>query len=623
MKLKNIAAATAAMAVAWTISAQQPLTKEIVVTRDVDPVERAATRPAIAPAIVAPRMQLKKLEPGEYTAYGTLRPVVATLEAAAWNDTLPVSPYRGYAAVGYFPAFNLGASAGYDFLHTRRHSAGVWLQYNGNSYNQQAYKIAGGEKGTKVSNRQQTFRLGLDGDFNFKAGTLSASAGVMMGSRRLPNIAEDYDQTAWGLGVGADWQGKIGRANLYHAGANIGHFGYDKYAPEAKMEQFLDGTVSAKEASKPLSELTFGFSLGYERLWKHHSWGLDIEGQLQDISATGMFWPGELEEDKPYSSPLAYPATVYYRGDGDTRGYVAIKPHYKLNLQNLKLLAGLDIPLGIGYDGDDYIIPDIRLDFTPSGVFGVWAQAKGFYLNNTLSQMYGINPYLLGNVSYRHTAVADYSLGINIGPFKGFTAELWGGYSTTDYWLGNAIVYAGNTMGKSLAPGTEDYAQARAFDIMDIRDCKGVFGGVRLSYLYRDIVKVSVSAEMAAHDAADGGYYLWRDRAKCVFGANISVRPIKALEIGVDWQLRTDRMANAYFATNSNLGDMFGWSYWNRQDFELGDANMLGVKATYRLTDAFTIFLNVENLLGKKWQITPQITSDGNVHGLAGVSLRF
>ena len=69
-------------------------------------------------------------------------------------------------------------------------------------------------------------------------------------------------------------------------------------------------------------------------------------------------------------------------------------------------------------------MPDVRVEYTPSEMFGVWLRGKGDAVLNTLSQMWQANPWLQGNVSYRHSAYYDAGLGITVGPVAGFSAEL-------------------------------------------------------------------------------------------------------------------------------------------------------------------------------------------------------
>lgn len=622
MKMKYTAAFAAAVT-AVVAQAQQPLSKEIIVNREIEPAQRTAVRPtSVAPSIVAPTMKMPDLRAAEYTGLGRLRHVMPLLEPAPWNDTLAVQPFRGYAAVGYLPAFNLAASAGYDLLRTARHNAGVWMQYNGASWRQHSSQIAGyNGDDARIQDRYNNFRIGLDGDFGFSGGRLTASAGFMADARRLPNIAEDYDRTATDFGLRVNWDGKAGK-NLYRIGANVGNFGYGKNLPVAKMAAFNDPAHTDPRADKSISETTFGFDLGYRRLWKSHSWGIDVNADLQSISRDGTFAPGLVSDA---AGTVDYPAMLYYYSSGGvTRGFVRVRPSYRLNLDKVNLELGINLPIGVGEGNDTYLMPDVRAEYAPSQMFALWTQVKGDAVSNTLAQMWQVNPWLQGNVSYRHSSYFDWTLGINVGPVAGFSAELWGGLSNADNWYGNGIVFAGDTRGLDLHPGSEAYRTTPAFDIMEVRDFDGVHGGLRLTYNWRDIVKVSASAEIASHDAGDGGYWQWRDRAQSVIGATLTVKPISPLQINLDWQWRTGRRANMYTAQQYALTDvLLNFAYWDITTVSLRNVSNLHFRADYALTPVFTIFADLDNLLCRRWNITPQIQSPGTIHGLLGVTLQF
>ena len=159
---------------------------------------------------------------------------------------------------------------------------------------------------------------------------------------------------------------------------------------------------------------------------------------------------------------------------------------------------------------------------------------------------------------------------------------------------------------------------------MEMRDFDGMYGGLRLSYSWRDIVKVSASAEIASHDEGDGGYWQWRDRAQAVFGAAITVKPISPLRIDLDWQWRTGRRASMYTAGQYSIPNIpVNFAYWDITTISLRNVSNLHLRVSYALTPVFTIFADLDNLLCRRWNITPQIQSPGTIHGLLGVTLQF
>ena len=112
---RNILATAIFAAAALTASAQQ-LSQEIDVTHDIVPTHRQANRLQQMPVIglnpVSP-------SPIEYSQRMTSAPVVPTAsfyQPAAWNDTRPTSPYRGYLMAAYWPGSHVGAWAGRRFV---------------------------------------------------------------------------------------------------------------------------------------------------------------------------------------------------------------------------------------------------------------------------------------------------------------------------------------------------------------------------------------------------------------------------------------------------------------------------------------------------------------------------
>lgn len=126
-------AAVAAGALSNTATAQD-LTKEITVEHEVVPEKRDAAKLNIYPTVNAsqiPAPALNILYAGQPVG---LTPHAAPLPVAAWGDSLITPSTRGYAALGYFPAWNLSASAGYRFIDTRKIRVNAWAQFTGASY---------------------------------------------------------------------------------------------------------------------------------------------------------------------------------------------------------------------------------------------------------------------------------------------------------------------------------------------------------------------------------------------------------------------------------------------------------------------------------------------------------
>jgi outer membrane receptor protein involved in Fe transport len=87
--------------------------------------------------------------------------------------------------------------------------------------------------------------------------------------------------------------------------------------------------------------------------------------------------------------------------------------------------------------------------------------------------------------------------------------------------------------------------------------------------------------------------------------AQVKIRPIKPLEIGVSYHLRTNRskvLVVNYLA--------------------LQNINNLSAKASYAINSQWSAFVNVDNILNQKWYLGPSMPSQGIVAMLGG-SFKF
>ena len=115
----------AAIALTTALSAPaEDLKTEITVDRTIVPVEREASRiGSLTPRLLSSPVTMKQLTLADYTDPAAITRSIPTLDPASYADTLALSPYRGYASLGYFPAFNLGASAVTNLSTTDAHAS--------------------------------------------------------------------------------------------------------------------------------------------------------------------------------------------------------------------------------------------------------------------------------------------------------------------------------------------------------------------------------------------------------------------------------------------------------------------------------------------------------------------
>jgi outer membrane cobalamin receptor len=101
----------------------------------------------------------------------------------------------------------------------------------------------------------------------------------------------------------------------------------------------------------------------------------------------------------------------------------------------------------------------------------------------------------------------------------------------------------------------------------------------------------------------------WRDRARHVVSAAVTVRPVAPFSIDLSYELRMRRRMPMVGAD----GEM--WC-------NLKDENRLNAGLAYRISDAFTVFARGENLLNCRSLLMPFVPSQG-ITGLVGVGVKF
>lgn len=100
---KSIFASAIAMMVAFP-AFSQGLNKEITIEKEIVPEQRAATRMQVTHNVLAPQITRQNLKFSSAGVNATLSPYIMTLDPAFTGNAVNPSPYRGYAAIGYFPA---------------------------------------------------------------------------------------------------------------------------------------------------------------------------------------------------------------------------------------------------------------------------------------------------------------------------------------------------------------------------------------------------------------------------------------------------------------------------------------------------------------------------------------
>lgn len=573
-------------------AAAQDLQKEITVDRTVQPELRDAYRiNGVIPSLISTQVSKKKLNTAEYTSPGNITNEAADLPPAPWRDSIDVSPYDGYASLGYFPAVNIGANAGYRLYRNDRTNVGAWMQFNNSAYN--------ADKDRDLKMGQSYITIGANDRYKFnKTSDLKLDLEYTHASVRTPwRVIENgyvydrnYRQKADKFNADINWHGDHENVKL-NAAAGFSHFGFGN--------DMVDIPNGLSGVSQNALDLAFGF------------------GVVPDDSPDP--WIGAIVDWTVLKSDglTKYSgAMMYYDKATLTEGH--LRPYLIFgNDDNIRGRFGLNLSIATGNgNGHLRIAPDIEINWSPIYFLTLYGKATGGEYLNCESALFDVNPYMSPLYAYeRSNRAIELEAGAVLLTNAGFKMR---------GFLGCAV-------GRGrLMPFIEMQPSYNITSTFISENVNSWHAGLAADYAFKRLFTLGASIEIGGSNKDYASWQYWHDGAKIAAEISASARPIDPLNVKIAYQLRTKRKAPGiitFDASSVVLG------YGNAQSstindpaifnlYDLGNISSLNIMSDYKINDQLTAFLNVENLLNKKWNLVGGLPQQG-IHGLIGVAYKF
>lgn len=550
--------------------AQEQLTKEIDIEREIVPELRAASRMEVFPATMRPVMPQVSLTPGELTSAADYLPLALRYEPASAGAAAPLTPYRGYVDAGYFPLADFGVAAGFAAIARENTSLNIWANLNRRQYDDKNpifadysegrndYKTLDVAAGVKFAHRfSPKGKLGIATDFGYS----SFNKGL------LHSVYEDghfyttvYDPTQsivqWHLNAG--WNGSADNGLRYTIGARTGIF----------------NTSKAQPVGIPIGDPWF--LLGYEDPQKQTTFGANVCASLpiNSVSDFGMDITSDWQRLKVVVIPGEYPIMEINPSEPKTFGVSSFTPYYSFHNAGFDIHAGVRLDLASDNGSKLYISPDVRFAYNPVAQFGVWLNATGGSKLNTLESLYAVSRYMLPTeVNSTSRVKLDSELGLRVGSFKGIALQGGVAYANVHDWI---------------MPSARQMCESLNFHSFK------VFVGVTAAW--RDYVSLTARYDRRLGDGNDNLWYAWRDNTRSVVSASLTVRPFSPLEI-------TAGYTGCFKRSN-------------------GDISNLSAGATYRIISPLSVFAKFDNLLNRTQYDVVGFQTPG-FNGLFGVEYKF
>lgn len=563
---------SALFAAASLAASAQSLNKEIDIEREIHPTLRAVSRLNNLPTLLQPSIPQTHLTFSDQTTAADVQPMITVLSPAASDNAIEQSPYRGYAAIGYFPSFNMGASAGYRFINKPTSRLSAWIQYDGNSYKSRMYGI-----GDKLTFRRHTLNAAVDFTHIFRnAGRLDLSADYTYNSLTRPWVSNPDNLSANSFRLEADWSARR-RELAYFASATYTYFGF------GDSDGAINALVNTPDATiDNINENRIDIKAGT-------AYFITSNSSLAGVVGADFIHYNHFNTYVPYFGPAF--------GNGRTMGVITLLPQYRYNSGIFRADIGLRLQFTSNSGKTLHAAPDVNLTVRPADGFTAFLKLGGGEHINSFSSLFDFTPYMSPSVAYRTSHIpftAD--LGFTVGPFRGLSVEIGGGYAVANDWL-MPIAYR-NTY------------------LFEATDLRALHGDVKVRWKHSDMLTVE-----AAYSIAPGSerhaYYLNRDRAKHVASISAKVNPIEHLTVDAAFEFRGGRSACMYEFPAPDDPDDNGHS-----SIDLGNAADINLGATYSIHDNFSVFLRGENLLNRRADLLPGLEAQG-IKGLAGVTFKF
>lgn len=249
---------------------------------------------------------------------------------------------------------------------------------------------------------------------------------------------------------------------------------------------------------------------------------------------------------------------------------------------------GAEVDISSGMEGSSFhVAPVAGLVWTPGSRFAAFVRSKGGVCMTELRSIYNYSPFAPGLLSYDATfSPVDARAGLSIGPAAGFSAEIYARYASTRRAPMLAVLGTDTPVGL-LAPS----------------NISGWGCGLQLAWSHR-FASLAGMVEIRTR-GLDKGFADAPDRAAVVASLKAQLHASDRLDIELGWNLRCRRA----YAIADRLAPM-------------RNVSALNLGAAYALNDRISVFMRLENLLARRPEILPGLTSDG-MRGMAGGTVLF
>lgn len=555
-------------------------------------------------------------------------PSLLPMPAIGWGDSRQPSRHKGYLELGAGSWLNSTLSAGYRFIDSETMTLGVRLQHNSTSLwkpemnelykdvRQFRYDENIGVYYSSLFRDKGRLNAAIDyhyGNFNYYGfHTAYPLAKFVEVGMKDKDVVKAPAQTINDVSARIGWESTVREEKpIWNAMLGVRYFGYGRSI-------FEYGEHIDKE-----THLYLKGGLSYS-MAENSSVGMDVNADV-------LIYNSEKDDDRYLWDSMMYDRMVE---TVDNYGRLSLKPYYNFKRDNLNIKLGVDLDFSnISSYSKFHIAPDLRADFK-SGPAGLFLHLLGGSRLNTLASSYQLDyyqgPKLIGGTTPVYTPL-DGELGINFGPFSGFSAslslryrvsrneKLGGWYQTSMNQLYSGVTEtepflskeSSSEASKPIGSLSEEFKSVYYYGYGSVNEYNihGASLALGLEYSYGKLFTVK-AAGTYQKQSLSSGYFNGYDRPRWTADFSAEVNPVSPLKVRLSYEYRGVRNIFIKGIPSEASGDMNSLEP-RLGKYRLPDITYLNLGASWSFSDTFSVWLQGNNLLNRHDEILPSLPTQG------------
>lgn len=589
-KYQKVLCVAVLLGAAVTVSAQEDETKkkldrEMTLEREYAPTVQDANKVNTLPAIKEPQVTKRAISYSPFTLATDPEKQISLLPSGNIMTQMDYNKRRGYLNVAAGMYLNINGDFGYHILSTEKDKLNVFLSHRSTNGNIDYIQI----------------------EDHVKAKLNDNVGGI--------NYAHTFDKAILKLGGKYNYSG----FNYYGLPMNsISSLPTEDLLQKADREtNQVNQTIQANIGIEAKEDAAFFYLIDLDYINFSHKYGLskELDGPTEhtldakfDFSAffngNQRVGVGGQVEYFAYNLPT-YPAGIPNCAFAN-HAEVTLSPYYKIAGENWNVKLGANVMIVTGEDDSFTASPNIAADVEVADKTVLYLKADGRLYSNSAYETSLVNRYFNPTEEIAPTREwLNGQVGVKCGAAPGFWFDVFAGYKirSSDALFVPSRIFNEGEFGNysNVLPGI---------------DTKAFFAGANLKYSYQNYLDIQLKGVynnwkgnyddnwVGGTPNADLTYVYGRPKAE--INADVTVKPIEKLAIGLNYYLATDRYTRLFGA----------------EDYKLNNINELNLQVGYTFNDTFGAYIKLNNVLNQQYEMYYGYPMQG-INIMGGVNINF